>query len=340
MAFIRRTEPPTRNNRYYFADNPFEQSGYGMPNCTAYAFGRFWEITGGSKPKLSLGNAGGWFDYSDGYDRGQTPRLGAVAVWSSTVGDAGHVAIVEHINGDGSYIISQSGWQSTFWWESTIPASNYYNSSYKFEGFIYNPSANIEPIVSNSYLSLSEMQNNAIYIYYYLISKGWTLEAIAGMLGNMQSESTINSGIWENLDEGNTSGGFGLVQWTPATKLIEWCNSKDYEYDSMDAQLERIVYEVANGLQWISTAEYIMSFEDFTKSTKSAGTLAAIFQACYERPAILEPLERSEQGNYWYDFLNSFSGTDPEPTKRNKKKQGFNFLLFNRTRRKQWTLKH
>lgn len=31
-------------NFHWYSDNPFYQSGYGMPNCTCYAWGRFWEI--------------------------------------------------------------------------------------------------------------------------------------------------------------------------------------------------------------------------------------------------------------------------------------------------------
>ena len=33
------------NNFYWYSDNPFYQSNYGLPNCTCYAYGRFWEIS-------------------------------------------------------------------------------------------------------------------------------------------------------------------------------------------------------------------------------------------------------------------------------------------------------
>ena len=68
---------------------------------------------------------------------------------------------------------------------------------------------------------LEEMQNNAVLIWNYFKSQGWTLNSVAAMLGNMQSESTINPGIWENLDP-IISNGYGLVQWTPSTKYSEW----------------------------------------------------------------------------------------------------------------------
>ena len=49
-----------------------------------------------------------------------------------------------------------------------------------------------EWITGNRFLSWEEMQVNAVYIRDYLIEDGWSLNSIAGMLGNMQSESTIN----------------------------------------------------------------------------------------------------------------------------------------------------
>ena len=86
--------------------------------------------------------------------------------------------------------------------------------------------------ISNAYLSLSEQQGNAAYIVNYFRNRGWTDNAIAGLLGNMESESTINPGLWESLDYGNTSRGFGLTQWTPATKLFSWMDANGYAHDS------------------------------------------------------------------------------------------------------------
>lgn len=57
---------------------------------------------------------------------------------------AGHVAIVEQIDNDGTIHCSNSAWQSTFFWVSTIipDANGRYNwSHYTFQGFIYNPFA-------------------------------------------------------------------------------------------------------------------------------------------------------------------------------------------------------
>lgn len=142
MKFKERTTAPAKSNGYYYKNNIFYKSGYGMPNCTTYAWGRFYELTG-KYPKLCTANAENWFKYKDGYERGQKPKLGAVAVWSKgKIGNAkdgaGHVAVVERIYADGSWLSSNSGWKSTNFYLKNIPKSNELNG-YKFEGFIYNP---------------------------------------------------------------------------------------------------------------------------------------------------------------------------------------------------------
>ena len=58
----RLTAPSTSSRYYYSTDNPFYPA-YGMPNCTAYAFGRIYELNG-SRPNLCTGNAEMWYDYN------------------------------------------------------------------------------------------------------------------------------------------------------------------------------------------------------------------------------------------------------------------------------------
>lgn len=46
----------------------------------------------------------------------------------------------------------------------------------------------------NDYLTTTEMDNNAREIYTIMAADGWTLNAIAAMLGNMWRESGVNPG--------------------------------------------------------------------------------------------------------------------------------------------------
>lgn len=146
--YIPRLTAPSRDNPYYYDQNPFYHSGYGLPNCTAYAWGRFYEIMD-ERPKLSTSNAENWYGHtSDGYKRGKTPQLGAVICWrkgaaGNGADGAGHVAIVEAINEDGSIVTSESGWgaSSIFWTTTRYKGNGNWGagSAYTFQGFIYNP---------------------------------------------------------------------------------------------------------------------------------------------------------------------------------------------------------
>ncbi|MCD7777874.1 MAG: CHAP domain-containing protein, partial [Clostridiales bacterium] len=113
-GFTPRTSAPAKSNQYYYSSkNPFYSSGYGMPNCTAYAYGRAYEILG-NKPKLSTSDASKWYSYNKQnkyYSYGSTPKLGAIACWSGGSSGAGHVAVVEKIDGN-KVTISESHYYS------------------------------------------------------------------------------------------------------------------------------------------------------------------------------------------------------------------------------------
>ena len=141
------------NNPYWYSRNPFYLAGYGLPNCTCYAWGRFWEESDidhnySNRPNLSTGNAEDWWGHTqDGYERGQEPRLGAVICFANGPysGD-GHVAIVEQINSDGSIVTSNSAYGGQFFYTQTLHGPNYIPAAgYVFQGFIYNPYAGGAP---------------------------------------------------------------------------------------------------------------------------------------------------------------------------------------------------
>ena len=154
-------------------------------------------------------------------------------------------------------------------------------------------------ITGNRYLSLTEMQNNADIMYVFFIGKGWTVNAISAMFGNMQTESTLNPGIWENLDP--FAGGYGLVQWTPYTNYSDWAG-EDWQ-DNGQKEMERIIYELEKHLQWISTSLYPMTFREFSQSNKPPAYLAQAFLYNYERPTVKPQPARSKQAEYWYEYL-------------------------------------
>lgn len=164
-------------------------------------------------------------------------------------------------------------------------------------------------ITGNYYLSLSQMQNNATIICKYFLSQGWTLNAIAGMLGNMQTESTINPGIWQSLKQ--YQGGYGLVQWTPYTNYSDWAGQNWINNGNLEC--ERIIYEFENGLQYYPTDDYPMTAAEFKSSSDTPEYLAQVFLNNYERPDDLDQPQRSTQARYWYDYLTGEEAGDLPP---------------------------
>ena len=342
--FVERTTAPQSTETVYYASNPYYQSGYGMPNCTCYAYGRFWELSG-VKPALSLRNAENWYGHPDGYARGDLPKLGAVICWRKGAAGvssdgAGHVAIVEAINDDGSIVTSESGWGSSlFWWRQTRRNNDGnwgQSSAYVFQGFIYNPVnfdggevEDVQPISGNWFLTLEEMKTNARYIWNYLGVRGWSINAVAGMLGNMQTESSINPGIWQSLKE-NINNGFGLVQWTPASKYISWCEERGLDPADMDSALQRIEYELDNGLQYYKTSDYPLTFKQFKVSEEDPYYLGMAFLRNYERPANKNQPKRGEQAEFWYEYLCQL----PSPERTIIKGKLSLLLMYAATRRK------
>lgn len=146
-------------NEWYVGNiNPFTASGYGLVryvngvtyygNCTAYAWGRWAEILGYA-PALPTGNAGTWYDSNAAsgiYDYGQVPRPGAIACWAYRTGGAGHVAVVEVIEEDGTIIMSESQYNGgtrrdirNLFYTRTFASAEMVEQLWLFKGYIYLP---------------------------------------------------------------------------------------------------------------------------------------------------------------------------------------------------------
>ena len=153
MTFEPRLTAPTTDNRFYYKDNVFYKSGYGMPNCTAYAWGRFYELLNklgvSGKPKLQTSNAENWYQEEKTYQKGQTPKLGSVIVWScgkihEPSDGSGHVMVVEEIYDNGDILASGSDYKGRLFYTQKFTKSSGYKLSsskykYTFDGFIYLP---------------------------------------------------------------------------------------------------------------------------------------------------------------------------------------------------------
>ena len=240
VDFIPRTTCPSRTNKFYNSNiNPYVLAGYGMfqngGNCTAYAYGRFMEEANITSCKLSTGNAELWYPKtSDGYQRGKTPKVGAVICWEGKGKLAGHVAVVEKVYADGTILTSNSGWHSSLFWLQTIKPPYNIGYNYIFQGFIYNPYIKETPSPKPT-----DITGDIVYQSYDNVKKQWLPQVVndrdyAGNLGNglggfrakpkygkIYMQSHIRNGNWldvvdsthyiKNSLEGDTySGLFGM----------------------------------------------------------------------------------------------------------------------------------
>ena len=156
IKFLPRLETPTKS-KYYWGESPYRPGGISMfdyhsgrqGNCTAYAWGRFWEISEhfGKHTRLSsYGNAEDWYyGTNSGFSRGKTPQLGAVICYANgPASGLGHVMIVEKIVSSTHIVCSESGYRSYLFKTCDVyKKSNGWHSpshpGYDFQGFIYNP---------------------------------------------------------------------------------------------------------------------------------------------------------------------------------------------------------
>lgn len=161
-------------------------------------------------------------------------------------------------------------------------------------------------ISSNRWLSASEQTINAKYIWEKLKAFGWSEQAIAGVLGNMQVESTINPGIWEGLNPNNTSRGFGMVQYTPGSMVLNRAAEVNVPPGDMDFQLNLLNTDYFK--HWIMTSTYSLSYASFKTSTQSPEWLAQAFLRNFERPANQNQPARSTHARRWYDQLRGSGG--------------------------------
>ena len=177
-------------------------------------------------------------------------------------------------------------------------------------------------ISRNSSLTQSEMENNADIIITYYRSLNINDKTIAGILGNMQAESTINP---ERQEVGGQ--GYGLVQWTPVSVLQNHCNTLGLSpYTDGDVQIQVIKAEILNtsGVgEWYTTQPFISNYYNSGATSDMIGVtgqqfldnsmnweadkLAILFMAGYERPAYNPDVNHYERRKQyaldWYQYM-------------------------------------
>ena len=200
--------------------------------------------------------------------------------------------------------------------------------------------------ITASQPATSEQIHNAHQVRSALSADGWTLNAIAATIGNMQHESSLDPALIEetnrwrlpnsaaNLSDvpnsvmqnhykeyytgesGSGGYGIGLVQWDgkgiTRQKLVGYCEDNNYIWYDGYAQMQRIFYEKENNLQWQS--DYMWGqdwyWSNYVISTETPEKLADVWCQCYEISGGFE--EREANARFWYDyFINHPYATPP-----------------------------
>ena len=133
---------------------PTLDRGSTLPNCTGWAYGRVLYMMNSHDPYGvpvlgGDGNAGSWYSHTT-WPKSQAPSLGAIMCWG---GGAGHVAIVEAINGGDNWtsvVVSEAGYSNGYyggnWWNfggvqnTVVYRSSLNRFGMSFQGFINTPS--------------------------------------------------------------------------------------------------------------------------------------------------------------------------------------------------------
>lgn len=351
------------NPWWYSSGNIFYAAGYGLPNCTCYAYGRYAEIRNAFQTLLPTGDAGTWWaaaQNTPGLSTGQVPALGAIICYGDNPARPGHVAIVEEIHSDGSLTISESGYRAFYFRATTVRREDNWRAGwvisygYQFQGFIYNEyTAQWHAKATGGYEKEDpEAYDNAVIIYSTLAQQGWTLNAVCGLLGNIDAECNYNPWQWEqgsppastDYTEIHDGGGYGLVQWTPASKYVGDSvamqspyyapNFSDIGGNVNDGYAQLYAIQNQTG-QYSATSEYPLTYDDYRASTQTADYLASAWMYNYEVPRMDTPPEdpgleqrRRNAALFWYNVLQGVTpGPGPTPPPVQDRKMPLMFYL-------------
>lgn len=210
-----------------------------LPNCVGYAWGRAYEILG-NEPDLSRLDAGQWFGINQNkYDAGNggypyttditKPKLGAIACWSDSNG-AGHVAVIEKINGD-QITTSESGWGSARFWTKDRNITDIrlgQKDNYTFQGYIY--------LLNDSIQTGDKVEFNGHYYQVFDEGLDWfeaksKCEELGGHL------VTITSQEEQDFVNDYVKNGNRINYWLGATDEKvegewEWVSGESFEYEN------------------------------------------------------------------------------------------------------------
>lgn len=200
----------------------------------------------------------------------------------------------------------------------------------------------VSDVASVANLNSMERANNALCVYSALHGLGWSDVAIAGALGNMETESTINPGACEyghGVPSATTlryPGGLGLIQWTdfPAytgqnVNPVLWYASKQgktWSNGTFQCQMLNKADDpsvtscgMSEGARWgwqTSSSYPSIAFSAYKTINSSAGTAAEYWYYDMEMHSTYAASlpQRKRQAEAWLNYIQQHRNDYPDDT--------------------------
>ena len=170
-------------------------------------------------------------------------------------------------------------------------------------------------VITDAYgaLTADEKYDNAILTYYALVHMGFTDEAAAGVMGNIQAEGDFNPGQWEHGFNMAPSSGYGMFQYTPSTKYTDYATIMGVDISDPDQNGPcQIQWLDDHPSQWnASAAGY--SYDAYKQLTDERAAAIA-WMLYWERPASTTPAQqqaRADNASYWLNEIQNNFPSDP-----------------------------
>ena len=194
-------------------------------------------------------------------------------------------------------------------------------------------------------LNTNAAKENCYATYDYLFPKGYTLEAIVGILANAAAESAMNPWRWEG-DQVRYGYGYGLFQFTPAREYINHSGIPNHAPNLStssttsgaspkdgEGQLYVVDHDTLgkwqpwNWRSYWSQTDYSGLYTKHTQILQTWGSGGQLsrsqyknitdyhdatfaFMACYEGPAVPNYYTRNSYAITIYNILENYAGRD------------------------------
>lgn len=175
-----------------------------------------------------------------------------------------------------------------------------------FEGIDLNKI--LEKFENNNFNSTSSFVGGSIQekVWFALLDEGYSKEAAAGVLGNIEAESAFNADL---IEKGNGIG-FGLCQWSfgRRTQLEAYAASKGRDPGDINTQIEFLIGEITPGGGADGFASYqLLTYNGYSPSDWENATTpeeaAIAFCWSFERPGVPRMDVRTEAARRYYEEL-------------------------------------